>query len=79
MDYIELSDEYAIDEASVPRQWAGKKVGEINIRAKHSVNIIGIRHAGDINVQITPDTVLYGDDILILLGSYDALKKVSKL
>ena len=79
MDYIELSDEYAIDETSVPRQWAGKKVGEINIRAKHSVNIIGIRHAGDINVQITPDTVLDGNDILILLGSYDALKKVSKL
>ncbi|MBR4767110.1 MAG: TrkA family potassium uptake protein [Clostridia bacterium] len=79
MDFIELSDEYAIDETEVPGPWAGKRVGDINIRAKHGVNIIGIRHGDDIDVQITPDTVLDSDAVLILLGTYDALRKVSKL
>ena len=79
MDFIELSDKYAIDETEVPGPWTGKRVGDINIRAKHGVNIIGIRRGDDIDVQITPDTVLDSDAVLILLGTYDALKKVSKL
>ncbi len=79
MDYIELSDKYAIDETEVPKQWTGKRVGDINIRAKHGVNIIGIRHGDDVEVEITPDTVLDESAVLILIGSYDALRKISKM
>jgi trk system potassium uptake protein TrkA len=79
MDYIELSEEYGIDEMPVPASWAGKKIGELSVRPKYKVTVIGIRRGTEVEVDITSDSRLDEDSVLILLGSYDALRKVSKL
>ena len=48
----------AILEVSVPSAWIGKTVGDINIRKKYSINILGIKRNGIADVNIDSDTVL---------------------
>lgn len=48
--------------------WIGKTVGDINIRKKYSINILGIKRNGIADVNIDSDTVLPGDTTLLVLG-----------
>ena len=42
-DYIEIDQQHAIFEVEVPEGWIGKSVGELDIRRKFGINILGIR------------------------------------
>ena len=75
LDYIELGDSCSIFEVSVPSAWVGKSVVEIDIRRKYNVNIIATKKNGKINAVVTADTVLSGDETLLVLGEYKAMWK----
>lgn len=75
LDYIELDQDHAILEVSVPSAWIGKTVGDINIRKKYSINILGIKRNGIADVNIDSDTVLPGDGTLLVLGEGKALSR----
>lgn len=75
LDYIELGDPCSIFEVSVPSAWVGKSVVEIDIRRKYNVNIIATKKNGKINAVVTADTVLSGDETLLVLGEYKAMRK----
>ena len=75
LDYIELGDSCSIFEVSVPSEWVGKSVVEIDIRRKYNVNIIATKKGGKINAVVTADTILSGDETLLVLGDYKALRK----
>ena len=51
-DYIEIDQQHAIFEVEVPEGWIGKSVGELDIRRKFGINILGIKHAGKTDVSI---------------------------
>ena len=53
LDYIELDHDHAILEVSVPSAWIGKTVGDINIRKKYSINILGIKRNGTLTSTLT--------------------------
>lgn len=75
LDYIELDADNAIVEVEVPADWAGKTVGELDVRRIHNVNILAVKREGSIDAQITPYTVLPKEGTLLALGEYRALKK----
>lgn len=75
LDYIELGDSCSIFEVSVPSAWVGKSVVEIDIRRKYNVNIVATKKNGKINAVVTADTVLSGDETLLVLGEYKAMRK----
>ena len=75
LDYIELGDSCSIFEVSVPSAWIGKSVVEIDIRRKYNVNIIATKKNGKINAVVTADTILSGDETLLVLGEYKAMRK----
>lgn len=79
LDYIELSEEYAIIEVSAPKSWQGKTLKELNVRAKLGVNIIAVKREGQINVSPAADFVIHPNDIMVVLGDTAALKAVQKL
>ncbi len=78
-DYIEIDDRYAIFEVSVPDAWVDKSVGELDIRRKYGVNILGIKHAGKTDVSVTSDTILSKDVTILALGEYKALQKCFRI
>ena len=79
LDYIELSDEYGIIEVPAPKNWRGKSLRELNVRAKLGVNILAVRRDGGINVSPAADFAVAEEDVLVVLGDSQALKKVQKL
>ena len=74
-DYIELSQDYAIFEVSVPNHWIGKTIGHLDVRKKHNINIMAVKDNGSIDLNITPDTVLYYGETLLVLGSQKDIQK----
>ena len=78
-DYIEIDEQHAIFEVSIPEAWIGKSIGQIDIRRKYGINILWIKKDGKPNVAVTPDTVLTKDSTLLALGEYRALQKCFKI
>ncbi len=79
LDYIELDEDHAIFEVSVPEGWLGKSVGQIDIRKKYNINIMAVKQNGKMNVSVTPDTVLTADKTMLVLGEYKALQKCFRI
>ena len=75
LDYIELSQENAIVEVSVPPAWIGRSVGELDVRRKHSINLLGVRADGKLNINVTTDTRFTGRETVLVLGSNRAIQK----
>ena len=70
-----FGDSCSIFEVSVPQAWVGKTIAEIDIRKKYNVNIIAKKENGKINAAVSADTVLSGDETLLVLGEYKAMRK----
>lgn len=75
LDYIQLDNNYSIFEVTIPQNWIGYKVGEIDIRKKYNINILAMKKDGAMDLAITPDTVLSEDKTMLVLGEYKALQK----
>lgn len=75
LDYIEIDGDHAIFEIKVPKEWIGKTVGQIDIRRRYNVNIMGVRQNGKMSVSVTPETMLTEDKSLLVVGDYKTLHK----
>ena len=74
-DYIEIDEQHAIFEVKVPKDWIGKSVGELDIRRKFGINILGIKRGGKTDVSVMSDTILSENITILALGEYKALQK----
>ena len=74
-DYVQIDENHAIYEVEVPKQWRGLTVGAIDIRRKYQINILGIKRNGKLDMIITPETELTGDETMLVLGEYKSLQK----
>lgn len=69
LNFIELSEDYGIVEAPVPREWRGKTLKEADVRSRYRVNVIGVRNGrGEIRVSPDGDYLMSSTDRLFLLG-----------
>lgn len=75
LDFIEVDNSHAICEVNVPASWEGKTVGQIDVRRKYNLNIIGIKRNDDIDMAISSETVINRGETLLVLGDYKALQK----
>ena len=78
-DYIEIDEQHAIFEVEVPEGWVGKSIGELDIRRKFGINILGIKRAGKTDVSVTSETVLAKDETILALGEYKAMQKCFRI
>ena len=74
LNYIELMDGYAIFELAVPKNWDGKKIGELDIRRRYSINILGVKN-GKMDMNIGVDTVLRYGQTMLVLGKTEDIQK----
>ena len=75
-DYIELDDDHAIFEVQVPQDWIGKTVGELDVRKKYGINIMGLKEDGKMNLTVTPATGITASQTLLVLGTMRQIQKV---
>ena len=79
LDYIELDGDHAVYEVMVPSSWQGKTVGELDIRRKYNINILGTRHNDKLDLSVTPNTMFTPEHTLMVLGTYRDVQKCFKL
>lgn len=78
-DYIELDEEHGIFEVAVPKEWEDKSVGELDIRKKYNINIMGVKQKGHLILNVTPDTGLYRGATMLVLGNMKDIHKCFKI
>ncbi|MBR2990652.1 MAG: TrkA family potassium uptake protein [Solobacterium sp.] len=74
-NYIELMDGYSIFELSVPKNWDNLPVGQINVRSRFGINILGVKN-GKMEMNINPDTVLHFGQTMLVLGKTDNIQRM---
>ena len=80
LDFIELSDEYAIAEIKLPESWVGKSLIELDVRRKYGINVVAVKNIKTDIIQVTlnPNTPFKEDDVIVVIGSNDDVQKLTK-
>ena len=68
LDYIELTPDYSIVELKAAKDWQGKSLKDLNIRAKYGINIMAIKQDDKVVVSPAADDVIQRDDVLVVIG-----------
>lgn len=79
LDYMELDEEHAMFEVTVPEEWAGHTIGQIDIRRRFHINIMGVKKGGRLELTLSPDTLLGAGETMLVLGKNKDLQKCFKL
>ncbi len=79
LDYFELDRDHAVYEIAVPGAWAGRTVGELDVRRAWHVNIMAVKRDGHIDAGISPATRLEPSMTILLIGRNDDIQRVLKL
>lgn len=75
IDYIELSSEFSIFELKATPRVIGKTIVDLELRARFGCTIIGIKRGEEVIISPLPDQVVNENDILIIVGHNNNLKK----
>lgn len=78
LDYIELSPDYSIAEMTSPQEWQSKTLKELDMRTNYGINVVAIRKENHINVTPKADDIIAPGDIIVAIGSYEALTKLEE-
>ena len=75
LDYIELDNNYALFELSIPDNWNGKTIIQQKKKKKYGINILGIRENGVLNMNVAPDMPLDSSRSILVLVHEKSIQK----
>lgn len=79
-DYIELSDNQAIIEVTIPKRWVGRTIGEIDVRKQFNINILAIKQNNRFEqTPLSPNTTFPENATILVLGNYADIKRCFKI
>ena len=78
-DYVALDEDHAIFEVEVPKNWIGRTVGDLDIRKKYNMNILGTKKNEKMDLAVSPATVLSADLKLLVLGNFKDIQKCFRI
>lgn len=76
VDVVELSNDVSIVELDVKPEWVDKTLVELNLRKKYSINVIAIRKANDLQIDVDPNLKLEKDMQLVIITNASKLSKI---
>jgi trk system potassium uptake protein TrkA len=81
LDFIPLAEEFDLIQVGPPREFIGKSLKDLNLRAKYNVHIIAIKELVPENFVLVPPAnfIIKDSDILIMLGKSDDIRKIKAL
>jgi trk system potassium uptake protein TrkA len=81
LDFIPLAEDFDLVQVGPPKEFIGKSLRELNLRARHNVHIIAIKELVPENFMLVPPAgfVIKDSDILIMLGKTEDIRKIKAL
>ena len=77
-DAVELSPDISMMEINVRREWEGKSLKQLNMRAKYKINVIGIKSEDGFDVNPDPDEPLNANSKLVSIGRNEVLNELAE-
>ncbi|MEZ4813227.1 MAG: TrkA family potassium uptake protein [Caldisericia bacterium] len=78
LEYIEISDEYAISEFIIPAEFKDKSISELDLRKIHQIQILAIRRDGEVILPPDPYEPLQDEDLLIAMGDRQKIEQLTR-
>ena len=75
-DYVEVTGEYSIFEIPPLPEWIGKSIGELDIRKKYQINILGIKEKEKMNLLPEPGHNFNDQEHVMIIGRKEDLDQV---
>lgn len=81
LDFIPLSEDFDLIQVGPPRDFIGKSLKELNMRARYNVHIIAVKEIVPDNFILAPPAsfVIKDSDILIMLGKTEHINQIKAL
>jgi len=81
IDFIPLAQGFELLQVGPPREFVGRSLAELNLRAKYNVHIIAIKEQGSESFILVPPAsfIIKASDILIMLGRSADIKRIKAL
>lgn len=78
IDYLPLSEDYAIFEMAPPNDFLGKTIAELQLRSRYHINVIAVRDVVSGKVHMVPpaDFVIKDGEVLVVVGREEDIQKV---
>ncbi|MBP5211288.1 MAG: TrkA C-terminal domain-containing protein, partial [Pyramidobacter sp.] len=77
LDYIAVSEDYAVYEIDPPAAWLGKSLAELKVRRRCNINVIAVKENGKLNLCIDPDApIAEGQTMLVIACEQDILSSL---
>ncbi len=77
LDYIQLSDDYRVNELVVPDEWTDKSIYEMNFREKYHISVVAIKREKEIIVSPNNEDVLRDGDIIVCICKNQDIDKIT--
>jgi trk/ktr system potassium uptake protein len=78
LDVIEFSSDYSIIEIVALDEWGGKTLRELKLSHTYGLTVIAIKTGDNINISPYADDVIKKDDVVVILGDSDYLRKIKE-
>lgn len=75
VDYIELDEEFSIFEVTIPQEFVGHTIEELNLRKKYNINILGFRINGKLDMSVKAENVVQKGSSMMVLGKPDDIQR----
>jgi trk system potassium uptake protein TrkA len=81
LDFIPLAEDFDLVQVAPSREFIGKSLKDLNLRARYNVHVIAIKELVPENFVLVPPAnfVIKDSDILIMLGKSQDIKKIKAL
>src|SRR3989338_9155789 len=77
MDFIRVSEEFNIVELAAPEDFYNQSFRDLQLRKKYGIQVLAIKNPldGSVHVVPSPDYKIRPDDVMIVIGETQALKR----
>lgn len=79
LDFIEFEDDFALVKTTPPAELLGRALGDTEVRRKHGVTVVAVKHRGSQFTYATEQTVLERGDVIIVAGDTEDVELFSEL
>lgn len=79
LEMFNVDNDHTMFEVKVQSNWIDHSLKELDLRNKHSINVIGVNRDGKLNINIDPNEKFKENDVVLLVGPNDIFKNFDDL
>lgn len=77
LDYVEIDEDFVLVETAPPPEAVGRSLGEVGLRRRYDVTVVGVKPRGGSFSYATQETVVQAGDVLLVAGHPTAVRRLT--